>query len=79
MAKVTEIKSKQVDQQTVELLKELLAKAEKGELVSLLFVDSYDTGEVGMGWAGAPDQRMIGALEELKFGFFTEMYFPEGD
>ena len=24
-------------------------------------------------------KRLIGALEELKFGFFTEMYFPEGD
>lgn len=65
------INSGQVDGQTIEVLKELLGKAESGDLRSIMFVDKYRNGKCGMGWAGTPDLSMIGKIEELKFEFFT--------
>ena len=79
MIKAVEIKKNKVDERTVETLKELLEKAETGELVSMLFIDSYRDGGIGMGWAGRPDLKMVGKIEELKFDFFSRMYFPVED
>ena len=76
MEQVKSINSTKVDQQTIDALKELLGKAETGELRSVMFVDKYQNGEVGNGWAGQPDLRMIGEMENLKFNFFSQMYFP---
>jgi len=79
MDKVIGINSKKVDQQTVELLRELLEKAESGDLQSILFVDSYRDGTCGAGWAGYPDHAMIGKIEELKFEIFAQMFFAGED
>ena len=76
MVKAVEIKKNEVDAQIVETLEGLLEKAKNGELKSILFVDSYVDGKIGMGWAGRPDLVMIGKIEELKFDFFSQMYFP---
>lgn len=64
-----------VDEQTVEMLEELLASAKSGELRSLIFVDRYKDGKVGHGWCGQPDKRMVGELEDIKFNIFSQMYF----
>jgi len=79
MEKVTGIHAIKVDQQTIDTLKYLLNKAESGELRSIFFVDKYRNGEVGSGWAGQPDKHMIGELEDLKFNFFSQAYFPVED
>jgi hypothetical protein len=76
MEPVKSINSTKVDQQTIDTLKELLAKAETGDLRSILFVDKYQNGEVGSGWAGRPDKDMIGEIEDLKFNIFSQAYFP---
>ena len=76
MKQVASINSKKVDQQTVDLLKEFLTKAEAGELQSLIYVGKYHDGAVGNGWAGQPDKRMIGEIEDIKFNFFSQAYFP---
>ena len=75
MKEVSSIKP-EIDPQTVETLKELLKQAQDGELRSLLFVQGYANGEVAHGWAGTPDLRMIGAIEDAKFNIFSQMYFP---
>ena len=79
MSEITSIYSKQADPQTVGLLKELLAKAESGELKSIMYVDSYRDGTIGNGWSGEPDMLMMANLDEIKFKFFMQMYFPEED
>lgn len=76
MKQVTSINSGSVDQQTIDTLKELLVEAESGRLRSILYVDKYMNGEVGSGWSGSPTADMIGCLEDLKFNFFSQMYFP---
>lgn len=73
---VVGINSKQTDEQTIEVLKDLLAKAENGDLRSIIFIDQYRDGKCGMGWAGTPNLQMIGKIEELKFDFFSQTYFP---
>ncbi len=76
MEQVKSINSTKVDQQTIDALKELLEKAESGELRSVIFVDKYQNGAVGHGWSGQPDKQMIGELEDVKFNLFSQMYFP---
>ena len=76
MKKVTSLKKSKVDEDLVNVLKELLSKAESGEMNSMLFVDGYTDNKVGMGWAGRPTRAMIGQIEELKFDYFSQMYFP---
>ena len=79
MEKVTGINSKQVDQQTIDTLKGLLGEAESGNLRSILFIDKYRDGRCGHGWAGKPDTQMIGRIEELKFDYHSQMFFPQVD
>jgi hypothetical protein len=62
--------------QTVSIVEDLLEKAKSGELKSLVFVDEYQDGSAGHGWAGTPSKKMIGELEEVKFCIFSQMYFP---
>ena len=76
MKKVENFFKGEVDQETIGLLKDLLGKAECGELSSLIFVDMYRDGKCGHGWAGRPDMVMIGELENVKFDFLSHMYFP---
>jgi len=76
MKEITKLNTKKVDDQTISLLKELLEKAENGELSSLIYIDKYHNGSVGHGWAGKPDNKMIGKIEELKFDFYSQAYFP---
>ena len=76
MSNVIDLHSKKVDEYLVETLKRLLEKAEKGELDSLIYVDKYTDGECGYGWNGVPDQTMIGVIEEMKYAFFSRLYFP---
>jgi hypothetical protein len=70
-----------VDRQTIETLEELLAQAKSGEIVSICFVDGRRDGKAAHGWAGRPTSTMIGEIENLKFDYFSQMYFPaqEGD
>jgi len=65
-----------VDEQTIATLEDLLSKAKTGELKSIMFVDKYKNGECGHGWAGKPDQQMIGEVENCKFNILSQMYFP---
>ena len=74
MKKVESINSVNVDNETIETLKSLLQKAENGKLRSIVFVDKYQNGDVGHGWAGAPDREMIGEMESLKFEFFCQAW-----
>lgn len=76
MKEVTAIPNLSVDEQTIATLEDLLAKAKKGELKSLMFVDKYKNGECGHGWAGKPDMQMIGEVENMKFNMISQMYFP---
>ena len=76
---MTEIKNISVDQQTVEALESLLEQAKTGNLQSVIFIDKYKDGKVGHGWSGQPDKRMIGEMEDVKFNFFSMMYFPMQD
>jgi hypothetical protein len=76
MKEVKSISSTKVDQQTIDTLKELLGKAETGELRSVMFVDKYQDGKCGHGWSGKPDMHMVGEFENLKFDLFSMMYFP---
>lgn len=64
------------DQQTIETLKSLLKEAESGNLQSIIFIDKLKDGCLGNGWAGRPCKRMIGELEDVKFKFFSQAYFP---
>ena len=73
---VEAINVRQVDQQTIDTLKDLLDKAVSGELRSIMYVDKYRDGKCGHGWAGQPDMQMIGELENVKFNIFSMMYFP---
>ena len=79
MKEVTKLKNISVDHQTVNQLKELLSLAESGELKSIIFIDEHKDGRVGHGWAGQPNIRMIGEMENVKFNFFSMMYFPVED
>ena len=79
MKEVTPIFESKVDQQTIDTLRELLTKAESGELRSLIYVDGYRDGSVGNGWSGQPNMLMIGNLEDIKFNFFSQAYFPVED
>jgi hypothetical protein len=72
LRQVSEIHAGKADQQTIEELEALLEKAKNGTLQAFLFVDRYQDGAVGWGWAGAPDRQMIGALEDLKFNFYLK-------
>ena len=76
MKEVTGIFETEVDQQTIDTLTELLDKAKSGELRSIIYVDGYRDGTAGSGWAGRPSFSMIGQLEDVKFNFFSQMYFP---
>lgn len=76
MKEVTGIYQSKVDEQTIEMLEELLSKAKTGELRSLVFVDLYHDGQVKHGWSGRPTIEMMGELEHVKFDFFSQMYFP---
>lgn len=78
MKEVHNILDSKVDQQTVETLEGLLSSAKAGQLKSLMFVDQYQDGTVGSGWAGSPSMRMIADLRSLEFKFFSEMYFEMG-
>lgn len=69
-------KFNKVDQATIDTLKDLLSKAESGELRSLMFVEAYKNGDCGHGWAGQPDMQMIGEIENMKFDMLSMMYFP---
>ena len=79
MKEVSVLKNISVDSQTVEQLKELLLQAESGELKSIIFIDEHKDGKVGHGWSGQPSTRMIGEIENVKFNFFSMMYFPVAD
>ena len=74
MQVVKGINKSKVDQETIDTLKSLLKSAESGDLMSVMFVDSYHNGEVGNGWSGRPTLRMIGEMDALKFKFFAEMF-----
>jgi len=74
MKEVTGINQNQADEQTIATLKDLLEKAESGELRSLIFIDKYRDGKVGHGWSGQPCRKMIGAIEELKFEYHSRKY-----
>lgn len=79
---ISEVKSliqKKVDKQTIETLKDLLSKAESGDLTSVIFIDKYIDGKIGHGWSGRPCINMIGEAEHIKYKFFTQMYFPLED
>ena len=76
---MSEIKNISVDQQTVDALESLLKEAKSGNLRSVIFIDKHKDGKVGHGWAGQPDKRMIGEMEDVKFNFFSMMYFPMED
>ena len=77
--KVANLNESIVDNQTIDTLKDLLASAEKGEITSICFIDGYRDGKAGHGWAGRPTSAMIGELENLKFSYFSQMYFPVED
>mgnify|MGYP000654552753 CR=1 FL=1 len=66
MKEIKNINSTRVDQRTVDTLTELLTSAQAGDLQSLMFVDKYYNGDVGYGWSGTPDDKMVGRLEKLK-------------
>jgi len=63
-----------VDEETVSLLRELLEKAEAGELVSLTYVDQYHDGRIGDGWSGRPSEKMIAHLESLKWRYLADAH-----
>ena len=79
LEKVTSLSEKKVDSQTVETLTAMLESAKKGEINSIIFIDNYHDGKVGHGWSGKPNLRMIGELENVKFNFLSQMYFPVVD
>lgn len=74
--KAVGINSLKIDQQTIDTLEDLLGKAKTGELQSLVFVEKYHDGGIAHGWAGRPDNEMIGELEDLKFNILSMKYFP---
>lgn len=76
MKEITQIKTISVDEQTVSQLEELLEQAKSGSLKSIIFIDQHKDGKCGHGWAGKPDIRMIGEMDNVKFNFFSMMYFP---
>ena len=76
MQEVTTLHKPKADEQTIELLEKLLERAKSGDLQSIIFIDSYQGGLVGHGWAGKPDKSMIGEMEDLKFNYFSQKYFP---
>lgn len=76
---VSNVNNISVDDQTVAQLEELLKSAKAGDLKSLIFIDKYKDGKVGHGWAGKPDKRMVGEIEDVKFNIFSQMYFSMGE
>ena len=62
MEEVKNVQLRNADKETVNVLKELLESAEKGDLRSIVFIDKYHNNKVGSGWCGAPDERMLGEL-----------------
>ena len=75
MKEVKNIQSISTDEQTIKTLESLLEQARSGSLKSLIFIDKHKDGKVGHGWAGQPDKRMIGEMEDVKFNIFSMMYF----
>jgi hypothetical protein len=67
------------DQQTIDTLTEMLDRAKVGEIQSILWVEKTHDNLCGHGWAGCPDNQMIGEIEELKFNFNSQKYFPVVD
>ncbi len=77
--KAVSINRMPVDNQTVETLENLLASAKKGELSSLIYVDSYADGDVGSGWTLPPTAKMLLELEVLRLSFLLQtMGIDEG-
>lgn len=76
MKEVTSIKNIGVDDESVEMLEELLAEAKSGELKQLVYIHKNKEGEIGHGWAGAPDLSMIGGLEDTKFEILLQYRSP---
>tara|TARA_R110002050_G_scaffold246395_2_gene384174 strand:- start:1094 stop:1336 length:243 start_codon:yes stop_codon:yes gene_type:complete len=64
-----------VDTQTVQALEALLASAKKGDLKSVIYIDQYKDGKCGHGWAGRPDNNMLGQIEDCKFNIISQRYF----
>ena len=76
MEEVKQIPNVSIDEQTISTLEDLLSKAKSGELKSIMFIEKYKNGTCAHGWAGQPDLRMIGELENAKFDMISQMYFP---
>ncbi|MAF42864.1 MAG: hypothetical protein CMI54_01670 [Parcubacteria group bacterium] len=76
MSKLKEVKKigAKIDENTVQVLEDLLASAKTGELQAIMYVDKNNKGECGHGWAGVLDKRMIGELQSLNFCFLAKMH-----
>lgn len=77
--KAVSINRKPADNQTVKTLEDLLESAKKGELTSLIYIDSYSNGDVGSGWTLPPNSKMIVELDIIKISLLMEMMGFETD
>lgn len=59
---------KNYNQQTVDLLEQLLDEAKRGEIVEILVVSKCLGGEYDNSWTGCKDlHQLVGELERIKY------------